>query len=138
MPNGFQITQQELPIARKGYVDFFMKKTGELDAEFTESDRRRVRIKQLQMEMDSGKIVHTADNNLVDLNRAGIGLIEIVTEPELSSPTEAAYFVEHLRLMLLHNQICQGEMHSKLMGALNNFLYFRWSIAYRCERFNFS
>lgn len=63
--------------------------------------------------MDSGKTIKGNSNNLyVDLNRAGIGLVEIVTEPDFSSSSEAASFVDQLRLLLAHNQICAGELHS--------------------------
>lgn len=111
---GYQITQHELPIARNGYMDYVIKDADGPDREATDDNRRRVRIKQIQMEMDSGKIVYGMDRNLIDLNRAGIGLVEIVTEPDLHTPVEVAFFVQHLRLMLLHNQICLGEMHSEL------------------------
>ncbi|KAI6183692.1 Glutamyl-tRNA(Gln) amidotransferase and Asn Gln amidotransferase domain containing protein [Aphelenchoides bicaudatus] len=110
MPTGYQITQHELPIARNGYLDYFVRPENE-DRGFQEEDRRRIHIKQIQMEMDSGKIVYGADRNLVDLNRAGVGLVEIVTSPDLNSSLEASCFVEQLRLLLLHNQICQGDMH---------------------------
>ena len=63
--------------------------------------------------MDSGKTIRSDKSQLfIDLNRAGIGLIEIVTEPDLQSPSEAATFVDQLRLVLAHNEICAGELHS--------------------------
>lgn len=117
MPSGYQITQHELPIARDGYLDYVVKPEEE-DRPFQEEDKRRVRINQIQMEMDSGKIIHGTDRHMVDLNRAGIGLVEIVSAPDLNSPMEAACFVEQLRLLLLHNQICQGEMHRKFGNSM--------------------
>jgi aspartyl-tRNA(Asn)/glutamyl-tRNA(Gln) amidotransferase subunit B len=58
--------------------------------------------------MDSGKTIRNANIDLIDLNRAGIPLIEIVTEPDFNSPTEVVCFVEHLRLLLAQNNICLG------------------------------
>lgn len=116
MPAGYQITQNEFPIARNGYLDYLMRPEKE-DRVFQETDRRRSRIKQLQMEMDSGKIIHGTERDLIDLNRAGIGLVEIVTEPDFNSPMETVCFVENLRLLLLHNRICQGELHRKFSCA---------------------
>jgi len=128
MPMGFQITQHELPIAKNGYFDYVTKVADNFrdetkrnayyeylskgNNEVQEANKRRVRIKQLQMEMDSGKVIYGVDRNLIDLNRAGVGLIEIVTEPDFTSPLEATSFIENLRLMLVHNQICLGEMHN--------------------------
>ena len=66
--------------------------------------------------MDSGKTIRANNSQLfIDLNRAGIGLIEIVTEPDLQSASEAATFVDQLRLVLVHNGICAGELHSSFV-----------------------
>lgn len=67
--------------------------------------------------MDSGKLLKFTDKQqqpieLIDLNRAGTALVEIVTAPQFSSAHEAACFVEQIRILLLHNNICNGEMHS--------------------------
>lgn len=68
--------------------------------------------------MDSGKSLKYVDGEkareLIDLNRAGISLVEIVTAPEFSTAHEAACFVEQIRVLLLHNKICIGEMHSNI------------------------
>lgn len=94
---------------------------------------KRIKIQRLQLEMDSGKLLklygvkgddnsvavtdsHNAYENddveLVDLNRAGVPLAEIITAPELHSAHEAICFVEQLRAFLHHNRICTGDMHS--------------------------
>ena len=90
MPVGFQITQQEAPLACDGQVVL------DLGGE-EEGDRAvRVRIARIQLEQDSGKSIHDVDpeHTLVDLNRAGVGLMEIVTEPDMSSPEEAVAFIK--------------------------------------------
>lgn len=91
MPKNFQITQYETPIATDGAVEL-QKKT--------------VRIRRINVEEDPGRLVHVggditkADYALVDYNRSGIPLLEIVTEPDMSSPEEARAFLDKLRLVL--------------------------------------
>src|SRR5690606_27362331 len=86
LPKGYQITQSDEPYARGGGV------------ELPESGRR-VRLVRIHMEEDAGKNVHVAgdDVSLVDYNRAGAPLLEIVTEPDLRSPEEAAELLRTLR-----------------------------------------
>lgn len=69
--------------------------------------------------MDSGKLLKFTHKEqqpieLIDLNRAGTALVEIVTAPQFSSAQEAACFIEQIRILLLHNKICCGEMHSNI------------------------
>ncbi|XP_071787634.1 glutamyl-tRNA(Gln) amidotransferase subunit B, mitochondrial-like [Asterias amurensis] len=108
LPSGYQITQQRLPIAENGQITFtlFDKKHKE------KPTSHRIRIKQVQLEQDSGKSLHDDVNHetLVDLNRAGVGLMEIVTEPDLSSSLEAATLVRELQLILQCIGTCDGRM----------------------------
>ncbi|KAK6054595.1 PET112 family, region [Cooperia oncophora] len=81
-------------------------------AQTVASERKfKVRITQLQLEQDSGKTIHFGQSSLIDLNRAGAPLVEIVSEPDFSSALEAMCFVQQLRLLLMHHGICRGEMH---------------------------
>ena len=84
LPSGFQITQQRRPLVVGGHVDVELDEGGEADGG---GAARRVRIARVQLEQDSGKSVHDLDpwRSLVDLNRAGVALMEIVTEPDLRS-----------------------------------------------------
>ncbi|CEF63780.1 Glutamyl-tRNA(Gln) amidotransferase subunit B, mitochondrial [Strongyloides ratti] len=124
MPMGFQITQNEMPIAKNGYFDYYpyssiystqeesQNNTKSLNKENDYFKKSRVMIKQVQLEIDSGKtIVDLKKQCLIDLNRAGVGLIEIITLPTLSSSLEAVSFLEQLRIFLIHNNISKGEMH---------------------------
>uniref|UniRef100_A0A0K0FLF5 Glutamyl-tRNA(Gln) amidotransferase subunit B, mitochondrial n=1 Tax=Strongyloides venezuelensis TaxID=75913 RepID=A0A0K0FLF5_STRVS len=122
MPMGFQITQQEMPIAKNGFFDFYLysklakeqpsNNDNSLNEENSNFKKGRVLVKQVQLEMDSGKtIVDSKNRYLIDLNRAGVGLIEIVTLPSLSSSLEAVSFLEQLRIFLIQNNISKGEMH---------------------------
>uniref|UniRef100_A0A914HCL3 Glutamyl-tRNA(Gln) amidotransferase subunit B, mitochondrial n=1 Tax=Globodera rostochiensis TaxID=31243 RepID=A0A914HCL3_GLORO len=107
LPLGYQITQKTCPIARNGFFDFFSQS----DKASTSFYEKRVRIEQLQLEMDSGKTLRAAEHDLIDLNRAGVGLVEIVTAPDLTNAFEATLFVEQLRHLLGHNGVCSGQFH---------------------------
>jgi aspartyl-tRNA(Asn)/glutamyl-tRNA(Gln) amidotransferase subunit B len=99
LPKGYQISQYELPICQQGYLDI------EVDGV-----RRRVGITRIHMEEDAGKNIHEKDSSLVDLNRAGVPLLEIVTEPDIRTPREAAVFMRKLRTILRYLGICDGNM----------------------------
>ncbi|EHH26240.1 hypothetical protein EGK_16157 [Macaca mulatta] len=98
LPAGYQITQQRLPIAVNGSLTYGIcagKKQSQVIP-------KTVRIKQIQLEQDSGKSLHDdlRSQTLIDLNRAGVGLLEVVLEPDLSCGEEAATAVRELQLIL--------------------------------------
>ncbi|XP_057350229.1 glutamyl-tRNA(Gln) amidotransferase subunit B, mitochondrial isoform X2 [Manis pentadactyla] len=98
LPAGYQITQQRLPIAVNGSLAYSIcveKKPSQLIT-------KTVRIKQIQLEQDSGRSLHDdlRSQTLIDLNRAGVGLLEVVLEPDMSCGEEAATAVRELQLIL--------------------------------------
>ncbi|KAK2116332.1 hypothetical protein P7K49_006958 [Saguinus oedipus] len=98
LPAGYQITQQRLPIAVNGSLTYGIsagKERGQVIP-------KMVRVKQIQLEQDSGKSLHDdlRSQTLIDLNRAGVGLLEVVLEPDLSCGEEAAIAVRELQLIL--------------------------------------
>lgn len=102
LPKGYQITQDKTPICRGGYVDIELK----------DGTQKRVGLTRIHMEEDAGKSLHLpgAPESLIDLNRAGTPLIEIVSEPDMRSSQEAyAYLVEVHRLVR-YLGICDGNM----------------------------
>jgi aspartyl-tRNA(Asn)/glutamyl-tRNA(Gln) amidotransferase subunit B len=101
LPKGYQISQYELPLAEHGWIDIDL-----------EEDRKRVRIHRIHMEEDAGKLVHDEHQPLsyVDFNRTGVPLIEIVSEPDMHSPDEAAAYLKKLRDILRYLEICDGNM----------------------------
>ncbi|CAI4227928.1 unnamed protein product [Auanema sp. JU1783] len=105
MPAGYQITQMQYPIAKNGKFGFHVYDDG-LDPYWKEVD-----IIQLQLEQDSGKTIHEGNISLIDLNRAGAPLVEVVTAPTICSSIEAVCFIQQLRLLLMHFEICEGELH---------------------------
>lgn len=118
MPQGYQITQKDHPIAENGNFEFYVhSEEVNLKINFflfykdSETYKSQIGIQRIQLEMDSGKTINMGDREYIDFNRVGVSLTEIVTEPELKSPLEAFCFVEQIRLLMIHNQICTGEMH---------------------------
>ena len=101
LPKGYQISQYELPICTKGYIDITL-----------DSTTKRVRLTRIHMEEDAGKSIHDVhnDSSLVDLNRAGVPLLEIVSEPDIRSAAEAGSYLRALRAMLQYLEICDGNM----------------------------
>jgi len=101
LPKGYQISQYELPICANGYVDIELAGVP-----------KRVRLTRIHMEEDAGKNIHDlrGDASLVDLNRAGVPLLEIVSEPDLGSAVEAGIYLKTLRAILQYLAICDGNM----------------------------
>uniref|UniRef100_A0A3Q2EAZ2 Glutamyl-tRNA(Gln) amidotransferase subunit B, mitochondrial n=1 Tax=Cyprinodon variegatus TaxID=28743 RepID=A0A3Q2EAZ2_CYPVA len=108
LPAGYQITQQRRPVAVDGMLTYSVlggKKRNQVI-------RKNVHIKQIQLEQDSGKSLHddVHSQTLIDLNRAGVGLMELVMEPDMSCGEEAAAAVRELQLILQALGTCQGNM----------------------------
>jgi len=99
LPKGYQITQRDVPLAIGGKLSFR-----------TEGGERTIRIRELHLEEDAGKLIHTEKGALVDMNRCGVPLVEIVTEPDLRSPREARDFLRALRTLLRHLQVSGADM----------------------------
>jgi aspartyl-tRNA(Asn)/glutamyl-tRNA(Gln) amidotransferase subunit B len=101
LPKGYQISQYELPLAEHGWVEVE-----------TDGITRRIGIHRIHMEEDAGKLIHDESRpvSYVDFNRTGVPLIEIVSEPDIRSPEEAAAYLRQLRDMLRYLEICDGNM----------------------------
>ena len=104
LPKGYQISQYDQPLAEHGYVDLV-----------TGSGNRRVGVTRVHLEEDAGKSIHDGFKDsdrysYVDLNRSGTPLIEIVSQPDLSSPEEAKAYLEEIRLLLREIGVSDCEM----------------------------
>jgi aspartyl-tRNA(Asn)/glutamyl-tRNA(Gln) amidotransferase subunit B len=101
LPKGYQISQFDLPIAEHGHV---MIKTG--------AGEKRIGITRIHMEEDAGKNIHSQTENVsyVDLNRTGVPLLEIVSEPDMRSAEEAVAYLKALRSILVYLEICDGNL----------------------------
>ena len=106
LPKGYQLSQHTTPICVGGYVTIR-----------TQEGTRDIRLNRIHMEEDAGKSLHDVDanNTCVDYNRAGVPLVEIVTEPDLRSGDEAYAYLTELRKMLRYLEICDGNMEEGSM-----------------------
>jgi aspartyl-tRNA(Asn)/glutamyl-tRNA(Gln) amidotransferase subunit B len=101
LPKGYQISQYEAPICEHGWIDIAGGETA-----------KRIRIRRAHLEEDAGKNLHGAGagRSVVDLNRAGTPLLEIVTEPDMRSADEVVAYLKHLRDILMYLEVCDGNM----------------------------
>ena len=106
LPKGYQITQHETPVCKGGSVTIK-----------TSSGKKQIRLNHIHLEEDAGKSMHDQDDQYsnIDYNRAGVPLIEIVSEPDLRSGEEAYVFVTELRKLVRHLGICDGNMEEGSM-----------------------
>lgn len=101
LPKGYQISQYEEPICEHGFVNINLK----------DGTSRRIRIKRIHMEEDAGKSLHDRGNETcIDLNRCGVPLIEIVSEPDLSSGEDASLYLSKIHQLVKYLEICDGNM----------------------------
>ena len=101
LPKGYQISQYEEPFCTGGWVEFVVG-----------DSTKRINLTRIHMEEDAGKLVHDnhSDSSFVDLNRAGVPLVEIVSEPEISTAEEAVEYMKKLRSILRYIGVCDGNM----------------------------
>ena len=109
LPKGYQITQDKTPICTEGFV---LIPSTEGGSEGAQRHEKRIGITRIHMEEDAGKSIHDVDpfNTLVDLNRAGVPLIEIVSEPDIRSGQEAYDYLVEIRRLVRYLDICDGNM----------------------------
>ena len=102
LPKGYQITQDSQPICINGF----------LEVELADGSTKKIGINRIHLEEDAGKSIHDQDENysLVDLNRAGVPLIEIVTEPDIRSAEEASALLSEIRKLVRHLNVSDGNM----------------------------
>lgn len=101
LPNGYQITQMYMPTILAGYID----------APLEDGASVRIRIHHAHIEADAGKLTHFADYSLVDYNRAGTPLIEVVSEPDMHSPQEAKAYAAELHRLMTYAGVTLGDLY---------------------------
>jgi aspartyl-tRNA(Asn)/glutamyl-tRNA(Gln) amidotransferase subunit B len=101
LPKGYQISQYEAPLAERGYLP--IRVNGEI---------KKIGITRIHLEEDAGKLVHSESRpvSLVDFNRTGVPLIEIVSDPDIRTAEEAVAYLKGLRNILVYLEICDGNM----------------------------
>ena len=100
LPKGYQISQYEYPLCKNGW----------LEIDLQSGERKRIGIRRVHLEEDTGKTIHVDGKSLVDLNRSGVPLIEIVSEPDLRSAEEVHAYAKKLRAILRYLGVNSGDM----------------------------
>jgi len=95
LPKGYQITQYKEPLTTNGFIEI---------------DGSKIQIRRLHLEEDSGKSIHSPTESLIDFNRCGVPLIEIVTEPEIRSPVQAVKYLQTLRQIMRYLDVSDCDM----------------------------
>ncbi|MDR0600381.1 MAG: Asp-tRNA(Asn)/Glu-tRNA(Gln) amidotransferase subunit GatB [Treponema sp.] len=111
MTKNYQISQFASPLGREGYLELEGRGAGGARI------ARKVRIKECHLEEDAGKMIHTGAASLLDYNRAGVALLEIVTEPDMESGEEAELFIQELRRIVRYLGVCDGNMEEGSLRA---------------------
>lgn len=97
---GYQISQDDIPLCEDGYIEIE-----------TENETKKVRLQRIHIEEDTGKQIHSdKEDTLIDYNRAGVPLIEIVSKPDMNTPEEARLFLENLRATLKYIEVSDCKM----------------------------
>lgn len=106
LPKGYQISQHTAPICKNGYLTIS-----------TDAGTRTVKLNRIHLEEDAGKLLHDQDPqySYVDLNRAGVPLVEIVSEPDLHSGDEAYAYLTEMRRLVRYLEVCDGNMEEGSM-----------------------
>jgi aspartyl-tRNA(Asn)/glutamyl-tRNA(Gln) amidotransferase subunit B len=99
LPKGYQISQYELPLAENGWLDIEVDQT-----------IKKIRVRRVHLEEDTGKLIHQESRSLVDYNRSGIPLLEIVSEPDLNSVDDVRAYATALRSLLRYLEVNSGDM----------------------------
>ncbi len=147
LPLGYQISQHYRPIVL----------AGELEISISEDESFKVRIQRAHLEADAGKLTHRPgeDNSLVDLNRVGSPLLEIVSQPDMHSPAQAKRYAKELYLRMIYAGVCEGDLFAgnlrfdvnvsvsddfRKLGTrtetknLNSFRFIEQAVVYEIER----
>ena len=99
MTKNYQISQFHSPVGRNGWFDIAVG-----------DEQKRVRIHDVHLEEDAGKMIHGSSGTLLDYNRAGTALLEIVTEPDLRTGEDAEAFIQQFRTLVRYLGVCDGNM----------------------------
>lgn len=109
LPKGYQISQYDEPIAVKGHLDF------EAGYGPYKNEKRSFRINRVHLEEDTGKLTHSGEDTLVDFNRSGTPLVEIVTEPDFTSSDDVKMFLEELHAIIRYLGVSDADMEKGTM-----------------------
>ncbi|MCX6019054.1 MAG: Asp-tRNA(Asn)/Glu-tRNA(Gln) amidotransferase subunit GatB [Chloroflexi bacterium] len=119
LPKGYQVTQYQFPMSYDGFLDIDVRDISSGNW-VEESYRKRVRVRRAHLEEDTGKLTHSTRTSMVDYNRSGVPLLEIVTEPDIYSADEAYAYLSALRDIVRYLGVSTGDMEKGAMRCEPN------------------
>ena len=124
LPKGYQISQDQMPLCKNGYLDIRKNSRSKPVLSPSKDSQKfaRIRINNVHLEEDTGKLIHPEGKNysLIDFNRAGVPLMELVTEPDIHSAKEARRFAEEFQLILRYIGVSSADMEKGQMRVEAN------------------
>jgi aspartyl-tRNA(Asn)/glutamyl-tRNA(Gln) amidotransferase subunit B len=118
LPKGYQISQYDLPLSRNGWLEIEASPRG--SARGVDGETRRIGIERVHLEEDTAKLLHLGEYSLVDFNRSGVPLMEIVSQPDIRTPEEARQYLTKLRTILRYLGVNSGNMEEGAMRCEAN------------------
>ena len=122
LPKGYQVSQYDMPFCEKGFLEISgnppsQKASARQSPPSLKATARqeKIRITRIHLEEDTGRLIHSGDSSLVDFNRAGVPLMELVTEPDIASGKEARAFAQELQLILRYLGVSEADMEKGQM-----------------------
>ena len=111
LPKGYQISQYDMPLCENGWIE----------VETEERGKQRIGIRRVHLEEDTGRLTHVPGKSLVDYNRSGMPLMEIVSEPDIRTPEEGRQYLQKLRTIIRYTGVGSGDLEagSMRMGSRN-------------------
>lgn len=113
LPKGYQISQYDMPFCQNGYLEIYPSRIGKNDKKI--NSVKKFRIRRVHLEEDTGKLVHQDKETLIDFNRSGVPLVEIVTEPDFDNSDDVKRFLEELQILLRYLGISDCDMEKGTM-----------------------
>lgn len=105
LPKGYQISQYDMPLCQNGWIEVETKERG----------KRRIGIRRVHLEEDTGRLTHVPGKSLVDYNRSGMPLMEIVSEPDIRTPEEGRQYLQKLRTIIRYTGVGSGDLEAGAM-----------------------
>lgn len=112
LPKGYQISQYDEPLAVKGYLKI---RRDAINHVSTDDEEKKFRITRVHLEEDTGKLLHSGDDTLIDFNRSSVPLVEIVTEPDFESADDVKRFLEELQVIIRYLDVSDADMEKGSM-----------------------
>lgn len=127
LPKGYQISQYDMPFCQNGYLEIYPSRIDKNNKE--KNSVKKFRIRRVHLEEDTGKLIHQTKETLIDFNRSGVPLVEIVTEPDFDNSDDVKRFLEELQILLRYLDVSDCDMEKGTMRLEPNISLKKISIS---------